>query len=212
MALSIADHVLHVELEMAYRGVPLGEGGALHHIGTWGGRRAWSNPHEAGLVTASMSLHCDLFLFARKLVGRGMYTGDTGGGELECRTRTPNVANSWMAVDLGPERTMRVAHYCLRHGSDHAGDELRNWELQARAGVSRQGVSEADGWTTLRRHEADASLQGGDSVAAFAVTQHTGMAFRYFRLHQHGINATGRHFLVCGGLELYGTLLDGATY
>jgi hypothetical protein len=49
-------------------------------------------------------------------------------------------------------------------------------------------------------------------VAAFEVTQHTGTAFRHFRLHQHGPTANGNHFLMCGGLELYGTLLDGATY
>ena len=88
--------------------------------------------------------------------------------------------------------------------------ELRGWELQARAG-------EIDAWTTLRRHDGDASLQGGHSVAAFEVTQHMGTAFRHSRLHQHGPNASGLganggHRLVCGGLELYGTLLDGAAY
>ena len=49
-------------------------------------------------------------------------------------------------------------------------------------------------------------------MAPFEVTQHTGTAFRYFRLHQHGRNADGLHYMACGGLELYGTLLDGATY
>ena len=136
----------------------------------------------------------------RKLVGRAA-DGDNF---------TQDAANSWVAVDLGPERTMRVAHYCLRHGWPYADGELRSWELQARAG-------EADGWTTLRRHDADASLEGAHSVAAFEVTQHTGTAFRHFRLHQHGPNANGPdadggYRLVCGGLELYGTLLDGATY
>ena len=38
-----------------------------------------------------------------------------------------------------------------------------------------------------------------------------------WNLHQHGPNANGPdadggHSLVCGGLELYGTLLDGAAY
>ena len=70
---------------------------------------------------------------------------------------------------------MRVAHYCLRHGYTVSGYELRNWELQAKA-------DEADGWTTLRRHDNDASIQGGRSEAAFEVTQHTSTAFRYFRL------------------------------
>jgi hypothetical protein len=194
-ALSIAKYVLHNEVDVAYGGAPFGEGGALHHIGTRGGRAAWSNPHDAGLVLASMSSVVNGHGDPRKLVGRAA----------DGCNSTQNAANSWVAVDLGPERTMRVAHYCLRHGYDGAIHELRSWELQARAG-------EADGWTTLRRHDADASLQGGHSVAAFEVTQHTGTAFRHFRLHQHGPTANGNHFLMCGGLELYGTLLDGATY
>ena len=181
---------------MPYGGAPFGEGGALHHIGTRGGRAAWSNPHDAGLVVASMSSVYEYGSDPRKLVGRAADGWNS----------TQNAANSWVAVDLGPERTMRVAHYCLRHGYAYAYLELRSWELQARAGEAD------DGWNTLRRHDADASLQGGDSVAAFEVTQHTGTAFRHFRLHQHGPNAHGYHHLVCGGLELYGTLLDGATY
>ena len=48
-------------------------------------------------------------------------------------------------------------------------------------------------------------------MAAFEVTQHMGTVFRHFRLHQHGLNASGFHHLACVGLELYGTLLDGAT-
>ena len=187
---------------MAYGGAPFGEGGALHHIGTRGGRAAWSNPHDAGLVLASTSS-----------VGRYNYELASGtrhpvnshpcklvGRAADGYNFTDNAADSWVAVDLGSERTMRVAHYCLRHGIDVAAYELRSWELQARAG-------EADGWTTLRRHDADASLEGAHSVAAFEVTQHTGTAFRHFRLHQHGPNAGGaanatnaNNYLRCDGL------------
>jgi hypothetical protein len=236
-ALSVAQYVLHNEVDVAYGGAPFGEGGALHHIGTRGGRAAWSNPHDAGLVLASTSsvgrYNYELASGTRhpvnshpcKLVGRAAdglnFTVDVANTEDAVnswvadaqgirRPRHSWVPNSWVAVDLGSQRTMRVAHYCLRHGWDGAYYELRSWELQARAG-------EADAWTTLRRHDADASLQGGDSVAAFEVTQHTGTAFRHFRLHQHGPNANGPdadggYRLVCGGLELYGTLLDGAAY
>ena len=109
-------------------------------------------------------------------------------------------------MDLGPERTMRVTHYCLRHGTLYLCGVLRDWELQARAG-------EADSWTTLRRHDIDRSLPGGDdSTAAFEVTQHTGTAFRYFRLHQHGPTGYNTNHLMCGGLEFYGHLFDGYEY
>ena len=67
------------------------------------------NPHAARLVVASMSYlhpmtggHGD----ACKLVGR------TANGF----NYTDDVLGSWIAVDLGPKRTMHVAHYCLRHG------------------------------------------------------------------------------------------------
>ena len=62
------------------------------------------------------------------------------------------------------------------------------------------------------RHDGDTSLQDTQAPQAFEVTQHTGTAFRHFRVHQHGPNGAGTNYLVCGGLELYGTLFDGATY
>ena len=207
-------------VDVPYGGAPFGEGGALHHIGTRGGRAAWSNPHDAGLVVASMSSEgeeeesrfaCDSA--PRKLVER------VACGE----NFTNNTENSWVAVDLGEDRTMRVTHYCLRYDDGHdmspTAPYLMNWELQALHAGPR-------GWTTLRRHKSDRSLFGathsvaafmqgggpGHSVAAFEVTQHTGTAFRHFRVHQHGPNGAGTNYLVCGGLELYGTLFDGATY
>ena len=69
-ALSVAQYVLHNEVDVAYGGAPFGEGGALHHIGTRGGRAAWSNPHDAGLVVASMSSLHGGGSGPRKLVGR----------------------------------------------------------------------------------------------------------------------------------------------
>jgi len=213
-ALSVAQYVLHNEVDVAYGGAPFGEGGALHHIGTRGGRAAWSNPHDAGLVVASMSSEgeeeesrfaCDSA--PRKLVER------VACGE----NFTNDTENSWVAVDLGEKRTMRVTHYCLRYDDGHddgrspTAPYLMNWELQALDAGPR-------GWITLRQHESDRSLFDGrqwhrqPSAAAFEVTQHTGTAFRHFRVHQHGPNGAGTNYLVCGGLELYGTLFDGATY
>ena len=117
-----------------YGRVPFGEGGALQPvcIGTRGGRAAWSNPHDAGLVVASMSSEgeeeesrfaCDSA--PRKLVER------VACGE----NFTNNTENSWVAVDLGEDRTMRVTHYCLRYDDGHdmspTAPYLMNWELQA---------------------------------------------------------------------------------
>ena len=83
-----------------------------------------------------------------------------------------------MRVDLGATRSLAVRHYALRHNPNprHA---LRNWELQ--------GANAADGpWTTLRRHDNDASIEPKPGfVAAWPVE---GAApFRFFRIHQHGL-------------------------
>ena len=142
-------------------------------------------------------------------------------------------ATSWVGVDLGPYRRLRCSHYCVRHCSESARrlvsaaggtpyGLLRNWELQGRRdrGVGR-GVDgtlnetrrAGGGWVTLRRHVDDASLRWGPgNVAAFEVTEHTHTAFRSFRLVMIGANAHGTEALYCGGLELYGALVDGVDY
>ena len=104
-----------------------------------------------------------------------------------------------MRVDLGATRSLAVSHYALRHYT-HDGFALRNWELQ--------GANAADGpWTTLRRHDNDASVEAkAGFVAAWAVE---GAApFRFFRIHQHGPNSSNSSHLVCAGIELYGLLTE----
>ena len=43
------------------------------------------------------------------------------------------------------------------------------------------------------------------SVAAWPVEQGAGF-FRHFRILQTGKNSSGKDFLMCAGIELYGTL------
>ena len=105
-----------------------------------------------------------------------------------------------MCVDLGATRSLVASHYALRHSRDGENYTLRNWELQ--------GANAADGpWTTLRRHDNDASIEAKPCfVAAWAVE---GAApFRFFRIHQHGPNSSGHQHLMCAGIELYGLLTE----
>jgi hypothetical protein len=46
---------------------------------------------------------------------------------------------------------------------------------------------------------------GAFSVAAWPVEQGAGF-FRHFRILQTGKNSSGHHFLMCTGIDLYGTL------
>ena len=114
----------------------------LHHIGTDGGTKAWSNPHTDGKVVAAISsvANGDAVTYSQplKLVGRS----DDG----YCFTgREPN---SWMSVDLGEGRTVVPTHYCLRH--DRTGDyALRDWTLEGKTGEPG-----AD-WVQIRRHDGD---------------------------------------------------------
>ena len=165
------------------------QAGVLNHIGTAGGTRAWVNPCSSGDVSVAWSG-----------IGHGLEEHFVSKWDWQATpSYAPDQPNSWMRVDLGATRSLVVRHYALRHSSqdDYA---LRNWELQ--------GANAADGpWTTLRRHDNDASIEKKIGfVAAWAVE---GAApFRFFRVHQHGPNAYGEDFLMCAGIELYGVLTE----
>ena len=117
---------------------------------------------------------------------------------------TEDSQNSWMRVDLGATRSLVVRHYALRHPAGWTYTP-RHWELQ--------GANAADGpWTTLRRHDNDASIKGQYGfVAAWPVEG--AVPFRFFRIHQHGrlakpCGGAGSNNLICAGIELYGLLRE----
>ena len=121
--------------------------GALHHIATGGGARVYANPHDAGLVVASMSSmpngdgnreHADPRRFVQGSDHDGNYNF------------TGNVAGSWMAVDL--QRPLQPTHYCLRSDKFPSSHRMRNWRLE--------GSNDGSRWTTLREHHNDTSLSG----------------------------------------------------
>eukprot|EP01043_Picozoa_sp_COSAG02_P068733 COSAG02_NODE_11519_length_1707_cov_3.074627_1_plen_306_part_00 len=165
--------------------------GVLNHIGTAGGTREWANPCTSGDVAVAWSSKSS-----------GSEEDFVSKWDWQAHfSHTHNEPNSWMRVDLGATRSLAVSHYALRHdGRDNSDHALRNWELQ--------GANAADGpWTTLRRHDNDASIADKKRfVAAWAVE---GAApFRFFRIRQHGPNSANQQFLVCAGIELYGLLTE----
>ena len=118
--------------------------------------------------------------------------------------RTKDETDAWLTVDLGDSRRLAVAHYSLR--SDHQGGYApRNWELQ--------GAGSADGpWTTLRRHANDDSLAPTEYSMADWPVEGQAAPWRHFRIFQTGVNSRGNNGcnreLNCGGIELYGTLVE----
>ena len=179
------------EVVLAFDGSPFTDKDVLYHIATAGGTRAYSNPHDAGLVVASMSSlggngahgSASRFVQGRQHDGDYNYTGNT--------------PQSWMAVDL--KRGLLPTHYCLRSDKHTVNHKPRQWRLE--------GSNDSSKWTTLREHVNDASL-GGEafSVASWPI-EAEGKAFRHFRILQTGPNSSNHNNLMCTGIELYGTLL-----
>ena len=169
---------------------PFDTNGVLYHIATDGGKRAYSNPHEAGLVKVSSSSQRVGCYDHRRFVhtyAKAVYNF------------TGNEANAWMAVDLGEGRALRANHYCLRSDRHVHANKLRGWELQ--------GSNDGQSWATLRQHADDASLGlESMSVAAWPVEQGHD-AYRHFRILQTHLNSSGvNNLLCCTGIELYGKL------
>jgi hypothetical protein len=104
-----------------------------------------------------------------------------------------------MSVDLGAARRLAVDYYCLRHGNSDGSHMLRNWRLE--------GSNDNTAWVVLKTHTDDQALAGaGFSTAAWPVTPPTAEGFRHFRILQFGKNASNQYYLMCAGIELYGTL------
>lgn len=166
--------------------------GALYYIATQGGARPYRNPHTAGDVVVSSS-HTYQYFRASVLVD---HISEPCPNYIYCVGNS----DSWMAVDLGEGRLLRLDHYCLR--SDNFDTyKLRNWNLQ--------GTNDGVEWTTLRQHVNDQSL--GDtpmSTAAWPV-EGCNVAYRYFRVFKTGPNShDNTDLLMCAGIELYGQLLQ----
>lgn len=116
-----------------------------------------------------------------------------------------------MAVDLGRTRRLQPSHYALKNDFSGSFNTLRNWELQ---GCEDSGAAVKGPWVTLSCHNDDESLiKAPYAVAAWPLTAISCQtAYRTFRLRQIGPNAYGGNELHCGGIELYGGLIDATEW
>ena len=172
---------------------PFDTNGVLYHIATDGGKRAYSNPHEAGNVKVTVSKPFNP-TYGHMWKPRH-FVQHTHGAPVD--NVTASEADSWMAVDLGEGRALIADHYCLR-SDQNPSYTLRHWDLQ--------GSNDDQVWTTIRRHVNDTSLSiASMSVAAWPIDQAgDAIAYRHFRIQQTGNNSRGSKYLTCAGIELYG--------
>lgn len=187
-------------ISLAFNGEPFDENGLLYLIGSQGKTAPYFNPHllqvsgSGNGVSVSVSGVCDdsePHRFVNHDEAESNYTD--------------NVCGSWMMLDIGESRLMKVNHYCLRHGASGGDRALRNWLLQG----SLSGGSLDKEWDTLKDHSNDnkLNLTIAYSTAHWPVDDsELNVGYRYFRILQTGKNWDFDDELVCSGIELYGQL------
>mmetsp|Transcript_83299 Transcript_83299/g.130024 ORF Transcript_83299/g.130024 Transcript_83299/m.130024 type:complete len:472 (+) Transcript_83299:63-1478(+) len=162
--------------------------GLFFHLGTAGGTREYINPCVDGIVTVTWSAACP---------GHSLQNF-VGLQHQACASYTSDCPNSWMQVDLGDSHRFIPKRYAIRDGMTARrpsnNNVLRNWNLEARCKQTEQ-------WVVIRSHTNDNSLTA-NMVFSWEVSSDVG--FRYFRLHQTGLNSSGNRFLLCSGFELWG--------
>jgi len=158
--------------------------GAVYFIGTNYLADSFTNPHTSGRVV------CDRISNGQgtptQLVSRAYedsYSGNTSG--------------SWISIDLGAARSLKVNHYSLS-GATSTGSYLRSWKLQ--------GSSDNSNWTDLDTQTSNATINGASQSVDVAVAGQT-VFYRYLRiLLSSGGASDGTNYLVCSDFEFYGTL------
>lgn len=184
------------QIELRFQGQPFDENGLVFFIGTQGNLSPFMNPHRMHSVGQRSGIGASMSSVG--LFGSPYRFLNHKEKELNF---TNNLPDSWMKMDIGSHRRMRVNHYCLRHGGSGGADVLRIWELQA----SNTGSD----WICLKKHKYDQKLSKSSfSIADWAITEtpQSSVGYRYFRIVQTGQNSGWNSILNCGGIELYGVL------
>jgi len=173
------------------------QNGVLWHLGTGGGRAAWTNPCTTGRVRVMASSPQTRLTDYRALVSRNFVRFLCAGPKFMPSGRM----ETWWALDLGPGTRLACNHYTVR--ADESEAFPRSWSLQ--------GSADGERWATLREHRGDRSLCLKGQYASFPVTSvESRTPVRYFRLLMTGPHACpGQEpeaHLHVGGIELYGHL------
>ena len=189
--------------------------GVLYCLGTKGGTQSYQNPHQMpdGVVASvSSTLGCSTHALSSEVAPQfvnHMAPNNTLGrsyatGYLDCCP--------WMAVDLGPSRTLVLEGYAVRHGEDGLWcHKPFCWFIQA--------SNDAENWTTLKTHYCGPWPDNGFDTNKFELaTDEHSLPYQHFRIYQPCPNCTlcccpfvgwlwgGPLTLMCAGIELYGEL------
>ena len=176
--------------------------GVLYLLGTHAGAREYENPMKSGEIVAAMSSAYTQH-GVESAPWRLVEHAHPGGDDYSNSNFTEGKPHSWISIDLGASRALRLTHYALRHGYEDGFGRLRSWRLEGSNDPS-------SGWVTLKDYKDDESLPDrGWCVGDWAV-EGIEQEYRHFRIIQTGKNSTGYDSLWCAGLELYGELRGAA--
>ena len=170
--------------------------GLFYYLGSRGGTQPWQNPCTA----RAMSISCSALATnppsapCSALVNREV---------VRCVTLAK--PDMWFCIDLHGN-ALQPSHYTLQHYSSFDTEALRHWKLEG----SLDGVQ----WDVLSVHVNDAALQRKGQSYTWqlqSALQTPPRFFRFFRIHQTGLNSNNNHYLALSGVEFYGWLqLGGA--
>ncbi|KAF4716717.1 hypothetical protein FOZ62_007118, partial [Perkinsus olseni] len=150
--------------------------GSLYWLGTRGHTIPWRNP-ASKLMEVQVSASS---------VGRGSVE-DIVGRSASVDFRTKNEPSSWIQVDFGRGRALRLSGYCLRNRNSSA-QCLMSWNLM--------GSNDGEDWIFLDERKICGSLREPKAT-------------RMFRLIQSGVNSGNTHNLFLAGVEFYGQATAG---
>ncbi|KAJ3297730.1 hypothetical protein HK104_000208, partial [Borealophlyctis nickersoniae] len=156
--------------------------GVIYYLGTQNATSPFTNPHEMGVVTCTMS---------STLIG--------SPATLTSRRRVPTCTRRekepFLMIDLGPSMALRVTRYTLRHGAASDKVNLRRFVFQ--------GSDDGENWHTLTEHKGGGALGGCFGSWSWDVPDDESSArhWRYLR-----IKGIGTWFIQVSGWEFYGNL------
>lgn len=149
-------------------GFPLGsfgESGCLWWIGSQSGLKEYENPAKTWRVKV-----------ARTTDGQGFKWQWVDCHKRGQAVHTRNQPNSWMQLDLGPDRSLIPSGYALRHGYPTPTYMLRSWYLlganAVRVDTAPDGSMGQDApgeWHVLDRHANDPTFTQGFQIALFGI-------------------------------------------
>lgn len=171
--------------------------GVLFRLGTNFGAVPWENPHTEGRCVVVRSDH-----------GAGSSTDMAGlvDRATEFDQYSTDTAGSWIAVDLGEDRSLVVAKYTLQN-RDFADRAIRNWRLQGsnNGGDNSVGDLAAATWFDIDIKEPNSDMAPvANQFASYDPSEGNINDYRWIRVIQTGLNSSGDNYLTLAEIELYG--------